>query len=307
MRFAGRFAFAFGGEEATFIASTFDNLGFETAGATPGTALHWSLDAIDTVVVEFVAAWGATPIDLEGFEQEWNNDGYKFAFVDGDIVAPLFDTDVSEGEGKEDFEEGWSGNEHYLFAASSEEQASFDTGLTPEPVEDFEEGWSSNESYDFTLPSTTAASFDVAIASQAFEDFEDGWRGTGAGNDYLTTLSSSTAASFDAGGTPEAFEDFEETYQDLQVTVAPATDLFTAGSNHGLSAGNKVTFRLIGAGALPAGINAAFVYYVIASGLTTTQFKVSVASGGSAVDVTDAGVGTFYVRGDATAFWRLDP
>jgi hypothetical protein len=221
-------------------------------------------------------------------------------------VAPLFDTAVlPDGQGKEDFEQGWGGNEHYRFAASSETVALFDTA--PEGKEDFEEGWSSNESYDFALPATTAASFDDAISSQAFEDFEDGWRGTGAGNDYLTTLSSSSAASFDAGGTPEAFEDFEETYQDLQVTANPSTDLFTSATTHGLTTGNKVNFRLIGAGALPAGLNPAFVYYVIGTGLTTTAFKVSVASGGSAVDLTDAGVGTFYVRGDPTALWRIDP
>ncbi len=305
MRFAGRFAFPFGGESGP-EATTFANLGYEIAGASPGLAASWTWTS--AMADELIAIWGTgTPrADQEDFETEWgSNEDYQFAFDDEvDLVAAFFDTTVSDGEGFEDFEEGWGADEHYHFVLPASELASFDSG-SPEDVEDFEEEWDSNEDYDFALGAATLASFDVGTP-QDVEDFEDEWRGTGAGNDYDFTLGSTSTASFD-GGAPQSFEDFEQTYTDLQVSVDPATEKFTTGVSHGFSATNRVTFRLRGAGALPAGINDSFTYYVIAAGLTATVFEVSVASGGSAVNVTDAGVGTFYVRGDPTLFWRLDP
>jgi len=301
VRFAGRFAFSFGGEEGP-VAATFENLGYEVAGAAPGDADAWTWTS--GMADELVAIWGtgAPRADQEDFESEWSsNEGYLFAFEDGDLLAPTFDSDVSDGEGFEDFEEGWGGVEHYHFALPATATALFDS-FSPEAVEDFEEEWDGNEGYDLTLGAATLAEFDAG-SPQEVEDFEEEWSGNEA---YDFTLGAATAASFDDGGTPEDVEDFEETYQDLQVVVDPSTDLFTASGSHGLSAGDLVTFRLVGPGALPAGINASFVYHVIAGGLTATDFKVSVAAGGSAANVTDAGAGTFYVRGDATAFWRLD-
>lgn len=73
----------------------------------------------------------------------------------------------------------------------------------------------------------------------------------------------------------------------LEATVG-TDDVFNTGENHGLSAGDSVTFDEIGS-ALPAGISANTTYYVIASGLTSTAFKVSTSSGGSTIDVTAAG------------------
>lgn len=286
-----------------FVATPdLDNLGFEVADLTPGSAWLWTLTVV--AAAEQVATWGAgtPPLEEDGFELEWNNDAYLFAFGLADTAPPLFDTDVSDGEAIEDFEEGWLFNHGYLFALGSVVEAQFDTA--PESVEDFEEGWSSNESYDFVLGASTLASFDAAIVPQDFEDFEDGWRGTGADNDYDFALGASTAASFDGVGA-DAIEDFEETFQELQVTVVPATDLFTTGAAHGLSAGDEVSFRL-GSGALPAGVNPGYTYFVIAAGLTATDFRASLTSGGATIDVLDAGAGQFFVRGDPTRFWVLD-
>lgn len=74
-----------------------------------------------------------------------------------------------------------------------------------------------------------------------------------------------------------------------KVFTADTSDLFTSPS-HGFTAGNTVVF-LDTAGTLPTGITEGTVYYVISSGLTTDAFKVSATSGGSAVDLTAAGVG----------------
>lgn len=71
--------------------------------------------------------------------------------------------------------------------------------------------------------------------------------------------------------------------------TAATSDLITSTSAHGLIAGDRI--RVSSAGTLPAGLSAATNYFVIASGLTTTAFKVSATSGGSAVDITDTGTG----------------
>lgn len=289
------------------------NLGFEDDDVgTPGVGKPdaWAISV--TTAAEQVAAWGAgtPPLDEDGFEVEWNNDAYLFAFGLADTAPPLLDTDVSEGEAIEDYEEGWDDNQGYLFELNTGTDALFDASLTPQAFEDFEDGWDSGASagndYDFVMGGLVSAFFDAGFAPQGFEDFEDGWDATGAapGNDYDLTLGASTAAVFDGSGA-DAVEDFEETFQELQVTVVAATDLFTAAGSHGFSAGDRATFRLGGSGALPAGVNPTFEYYVIASGLTATAFRVSLAAGGATIDVTDAGVGTFYVRGDPRRFWIL--
>lgn len=288
------------------------NLGFETAGGSPGVPASWSVSV--TCAAEAVAAWGAgsPPLDEDGFEVEWGNDSYLFAFDVGDTAPPLLDTDVAEGEAIEDFEEGWDDNHGYSFELGSVEEAEFDASLSPETVEDFEDGWDSavtaGNDYDFVMGSMVSAFFDASFAPQGFEDFEDGWSGTSAGNDYDFTLGASTAASFDGAISPEDFEDFEEVRDEIQVTAVAATDLFTAAALHGFGVGDRVSFRVSDAspGALPAGLNSLFSYYVIASGLTTTAFRVSVASGGAQVDITDAGVGTFYLVHDRSRYWVIE-
>lgn len=79
------------------------------------------------------------------------------------------------------------------------------------------------------------------------------------------------------------------------VTCASATDLFTA-TTHGLAEGDAIRFSTLTGG---AGIVAAQAYYVIASGLTANDFRVSTVPGGVTIDVTtDLTVGTLsYVYG----------
>lgn len=68
-------------------------------------------------------------------------------------------------------------------------------------------------------------------------------------------------------------------------TAAASTDLITL-TTHGLVAGDTVTFSSVGA-ATP--LVAGQAYYVISSGLTANDFKVSTVKGGSAVDITANG------------------
>lgn len=62
---------------------------------------------------------------------------------------------------------------------------------------------------------------------------------------------------------------------------------------HGLVAGNSVLFWATeqGNAGLPAGLVEDTEYFVIATGLTADAFQVSATLGGSAVDITDEGVG----------------
>lgn len=73
-----------------------------------------------------------------------------------------------------------------------------------------------------------------------------------------------------------------------------ASDVFkpVQGILHGLRDDDRVCFFAASGGALPAGLTAGTVYYVVNAG--TGNFKVSTTSGGAAVDITTAGTYPFY-------------
>lgn len=177
------------------------------------------------------------------------------------------------------------------------------TGLTPELVEDYEDGWSLNESFLFNWaavvagPGEDAADFDTS-PPEAVEDFEEEWRSNEA---FSFTMGATTGAVFDTGtgGASEAVEDFEEVNALGVVVVNPGTDIFTKTA-HGMSVDQIVTFENEG-GQLPAGVNAKTNYFLI--NVTANTFQISATSGGSAIDVTDTGTGTQRVRPDRATFW----
>ena len=76
------------------------------------------------------------------------------------------------------------------------------------------------------------------------------------------------------------------------IAIAGGVPTFTAPC-HGLIADDKVVFT--GGTEIPCGLTLNTVYYVIATGLTATEFKVSSTSGGSSITVTGTATGTFYV------------
>lgn len=79
--------------------------------------------------------------------------------------------------------------------------------------------------------------------------------------------------------------------KDLSGAITVNVDNTITSTDHGLVAGDLVKFTNVG-GALPSGITAGVVYYVISTGLTADAFKVSTTFGGSTIDITDAGSGT---------------
>jgi len=251
---------------------SFDNLSFETESAiVAGYPDAWAIGTADTgeeaAGYDDGSAANVPARPSESFEGAWSsNESFTFAFADppdlAEVDFAIYDGALPDLESFEDFEEGWDANQTYLTGWGSSASASYDT-TTPEAVEDFEEEWDSNGSYATTF-SGTAADYDTGT-----------------------------------GGASEAVEDFEEALAEFAVVADPGTDTLTA-TGHGLSNGQKVTFRNAG-GALPAGLAPTFVYYVI--GATANTFQVSATSGGSAVDLTDAGQGTHYAIPDPEVFW----
>lgn len=74
------------------------------------------------------------------------------------------------------------------------------------------------------------------------------------------------------------------------VTISVAAPAVVTWQGHGMEAGQPIVFSNDG-GALPAGLTAGTVYYVIAGGLTSNSFSVSATDGGTGVETTDAGTG----------------
>ncbi len=79
----------------------------------------------------------------------------------------------------------------------------------------------------------------------------------------------------------------------IDVAVVASTDVFTAGAAHNLSSGDAVEFELDDDGDVQNGLQSPItentLFYVIASGLTSTAFKVSATSGGATIAVLKSG------------------
>ena len=74
------------------------------------------------------------------------------------------------------------------------------------------------------------------------------------------------------------------------ITVTIASPGVFSWVGHGLVAGRPITFAT--SGALPTGLTAGTIYYVISSGLTADAFEVSATPGGTAVNTSGSQSGT---------------
>lgn len=77
------------------------------------------------------------------------------------------------------------------------------------------------------------------------------------------------------------------------VTISVGTPGVVTWNGHGLQAGQPVVFSTTGA--LPTGLTAGTVYYVIAAGLTANSFSVAATPGGTGIATTGASTGTHTV------------
>jgi microcystin-dependent protein len=107
------------------------------------------------------------------------------------------------------------------------------------------------------------------------------------------------------------------TYSSLFATIAPAqaftvtlaTPAVFTKASHGLVIGDKIS--LTTTGLLPTGLSTNTDYYVISSGLTSSNFEVSATWGGSAVNTSgsQSGIHTFYIsnygKGDGSTTFNV--
>ncbi|MEX0853509.1 MAG: pilus assembly protein TadG-related protein [Bauldia sp.] len=115
----------------------------------------------------------------------------------------------------------------------------------------------------------------------------------------------STGTCFDVGssgsnrrylGAPSGNRSYNNYLPDVTATPATvnsSTDVFTS-NGHGLTNGTQVEFQ--STGSMPGSLSTDTVYYVISSGLTANNFKVSTWSGGSARNVTSNGSGLGFTK-----------
>ena len=90
-------------------------------------------------------------------------------------------------------------------------------------------------------------------------------------------------------------EVFRATSEVKPVTINTATSVFTSDC-HKLLAGDKVYIAPASSGStLPCNFDVNAVYFVIASGLTTSDFRISTAISGSSITLSGTASGTFSV------------
>lgn len=82
------------------------------------------------------------------------------------------------------------------------------------------------------------------------------------------------------------------------VTISIASPGIITRTAHGLGSGDKVYFETTGA--LPTGIVAGTTYYVLASGITSSTFKIATTPGGTAINTsgTQSGTHTLFQKYD---------
>ncbi len=271
------------------------NLSFETADGSlaVGGAASWT--ATPTAGFEALADFNGGTLPWEAFEGGWSsNESYTFHFVDvTHLERAGFDASVGTTEGVEDFEEGWSANEHFSFAIGLAAAAQFDTA--PEVVEDFEENWS-NDTYlgGFVSGDISAALFDSG--ANATETFSTGWRNTSFATS-LTDYVNADPAYFQLAGSGQPYESFEVPLLPALATVDISTNVFNA-PGHGFADGYDVLFT---GEVLPAPLQKRVVYFVRDTSGST--FKVAATLGGTAIDITDVGVGSITAGGNPAKFW----
>ncbi len=123
----------------------------------------------------------------------------------------------------------------------------------------------------------------------------DGSLGVAAALDAATGQQRTILGAWPCGSNGDSNMEYSPRGVKKACTVTPASDLFACAA-HGFAAADPVQFYADAGATLPAGIVEGTQYYVIASGLAAGAFKVSAAYGGSTIDVTAAGYGTFTVR-----------
>lgn len=193
----------------------FSNIGFETAGASPGLASGWSCVIVATAD-EYAAYDVTVPQPWEDFEEEWSGNEDHYWTLPATATASY---DTTPAQTYEDFEEEWNNEPHY-WELSATATALYDSGAA-DAFEDFEEQWNTNNEdgvFEFVGGELTAANYDAGLP-EAREDFEEEWLSNE--DDIMEFTVELVTGTFDG----ENFEDFEEVdlrMQTVEVTAVGA-------------------------------------------------------------------------------------
>lgn len=87
-------------------------------------------------------------------------------------------------------------------------------------------------------------------------------------------------------------------------TVTVASPAVFSATAHGFTTNDQVVFTTTGA--LPTGLSANTIYYIISAGLTADAFEVSATRGGAAINTsgTQSGTHSFLTNGAGLAIWK---
>jgi len=95
----------------------------------------------------------------------------------------------------------------------------------------------------------------------------------------------------------DSFRDGELFYR--VCTITTASPAVITRRLHGLEENDRVQFYA--SGALPTGLSTETWYYVIAAGFSNDSFEIATTKGGTAVNATVAGSGTYYFAPEAAS------
>lgn len=266
------------------------NLSFETAGATPGSALGWTAVSVCTAIEIGDYKTGGRS---ENFEADWGADPYLLSLgelektdVGGAAVEPV----VAQFE----HGSGWLLGAEYKSALGQVdvETAIYDLVQSPPGygAERFSITWNIDGYVFDPLDSGT----DTAVGqydgqgSQAMDSFQSG-------------LLSGYQATFAPGDTTTGHtESFAMVVQDTTWSATAGSATLASPNPPMVNAAVLLSVDAGGTMVAPFGDT---TYWVVASGVGT--FQLSATQGGSAITATDAGSGTMRLTVDPDYGWTL--
>jgi hypothetical protein len=262
------------------------NGSFETAGTTPGSASGWAASFVSSA--EELADFARNPSEVgtlahENFDAGWA--GLVDQVFESELGLETVGIETSAfnlGPAQlpfEPFEFNWGAPTH-LPTLSAIEFAAF-SGADRET---FDVGWGN---VDLTLPAPTAATF----SGNPEERFETGWSSIAFTNE-LDDFTPAQASD----------ETFESVLAPIAFTADAATSVMTLASAPSIAlADNQVVLVANADGFLPNPLNEGVAYFL--RNVSGLAFKLAPFSGGTPLDLTDAGEGVQSLLRDPVTWW----
>lgn len=131
------------------------------------------------------------------------------------------------------------------------------------------------------------------------------WQSMAFGNSTFVAVSGGDAASNIAASSADGITWTQRTLSGVlngpTFTVTIASPAVFTKTNHGLQAGDTVVFSTTGS--LPTGLTAGTTYFILSTGLTANEFRVSTALNGAAVNTSGTQSGVHSLTVTSGLFW----